>query len=66
MTDEIDRAVDQHPPVVGVLTLGEQVDPRLDRDFGAALDQLASWSSVSPSKMLEWAEVLDPHHIVAR
>ena len=39
---QVDRAVDEHPPEVRVLTLVEQLDTRLDADLGTALSSSAS------------------------
>src|SRR5262245_20179931 len=37
---QIDDAVEEHPPAVGMITLPEQLDARLDGDFFTRLDEL--------------------------
>jgi hypothetical protein len=66
MADEVDGAVDEQPPEVGVLALAEQVDPGLDLDLGPALDQLAELVVAEAVKEAELAELVDAHQIVAR
>ena len=66
MADEVDGAVDEHPPEVGVLALAEQLDAGLDRDLGAALDQLGELLVGQAVEEAERAEVVDAHQIVAR
>ena len=66
MADEVDRPVDEHPPEVGVLALVEQLDPGLDRDLGAALDQLGELVVGEAVEEAERAELVDAHQIVAR
>ena len=39
---QVDGSVDEHPPVVGVLALAEQLDAGLDANLGAALASSAS------------------------
>jgi hypothetical protein len=51
VADEVDGTVDQYPPEVRVLTLAEQLDPGLDANFGAALDQLSELLVGQASKM---------------
>jgi hypothetical protein len=41
MPYQIYGAVDQHPPEVGMLTLVEKLDARLNTYLGAVLDQIA-------------------------
>jgi len=48
---EVDGAVDEHPPVIRVLALVEQLHTRVDTDLGAPSTSSASCSPVRPSKM---------------
>ena len=66
VADEVDGAVDQHPPEVGVLALAEQLDAGLDRDLGAALDQLGELVVGQAVEDAQRAELVDAHQIVAR
>ena len=66
MADQVDGTVDEHPPVVGGLALVEQLDPGLDADLGAALDQLGELLVAQTVEDAERAELVDAHQIVAR
>jgi hypothetical protein len=44
----------------------EQLDPGLDRDLGAALDQLGELVVAEAVEEAERAELVDAHQIVAR
>jgi hypothetical protein len=67
VADEVDGAVDQHPPEVGVLALAEQVDPGLDGDLGATLGQLGQLAVAQAVEDGQRAELVGAHHqMVAR
>jgi hypothetical protein len=66
MANEVNGAVDQHPPEVGMLALMEQVDARLDADLSAVLDQLSKLIICQALEDAQGAKIIDSHQIVAR
>jgi len=66
VADEVDGTVDQHPPEIRVLTFAEQIDPGLDANFGAALDQLGELIVGQAVEDAQRAGLVDAHQIVAR
>jgi hypothetical protein len=63
---QLDDAVHQHPPEVGVLALLPQLDARLDRDLLAVVDQLGELPVGQPVEERDRAQVADPDHVMAR
>ena len=61
-----DRAVDEHPPEVGRLALVEQVAAGLDRNLGAAVDQLVQLRVGQPGEEGDAPQVVGVHQTVAR
>jgi hypothetical protein len=66
VADQVDGAVDQQPPEVGVGALTEQLDPGLDADLGAAPDQLGELVVAEAVEDRQRAQLVDAHQIVAR
>jgi hypothetical protein len=66
VADEVDGALDEQPPEVRVLPLAEQVDPGLDADLGAALDQLGQLRVGQAVEDGQGAELVGAHQMVAR
>ena len=66
MADEIDRAVDEKPPVVCRLALMEQVVARFDADLGTAVDQFGELVVDRSGEDAQRAQILDAHQIVPR
>jgi hypothetical protein len=66
VTPELDGPVHEHPPVVRVLALMEQVDPGLDTHLGAGFDQLRKLLVGQTVEEAERSEVVDVHQVVAR
>ena len=66
VADQVDGAVDQHPPEVRVLALAEQLDPGLDPHLGAAREQLGELVVGQAVEDAQRAQVVDAHQIVAR
>lgn len=64
--DEVDGALDQHPPEVCLLALAEQLRSGLDGHLGAGFDQLGELPVGQALENRQGAELLDPHQIVAR
>ena len=66
MPDEVDGAVHEDPPEVGVLARSEQIDPGLYADLRAALEQLAELLVRQAVEDAERAKVVEAHQVVAR
>ena len=66
MADEIDSAVDEHPPEVRMLALMEQIDARLDPNFSTVLDQIGELIICQAVEDAQRAKIIDTHQIVAR
>ena len=64
--DQVQGAVDEHPPAVGVLALVEEVGARHDRHLLAVGHELADLVVVQPVEQRQRPQVLDAHHTVAR
>jgi len=64
--EQVQGPVDKHPPVVGGVSLTEEVDAGDDGDLGAALDQGVDLAVGQAVEQGDRAEVLDAHQVVAR
>ena len=66
MADEINSAVDEHPPEIRRLTLVEQVDAGLDLDLSTVGDQVGKLIIGQAVEDAQRAKIIDMHQIVAR
>ena len=67
VADQLDRAVEQDPPAVGVVAFAEQLDTRArSRTSARARDQLAELLVGQAVEDVERLELVEPHQIVAR
>lgn len=64
--DEINSAVDEHPPEVRMLALVEQVDAGLDPNFSTILDQIGKLIICQAVEDAQRAKIIDKHQIVTR
>ena len=66
VANQIDGAVDQHPPEVRVLALTKQLHTRRNADFSPALDQISQLIICQPVEYAQRAKIGNAHYIVAR
>src|SRR5262249_11505189 len=66
VAQEVDRPVDEHPPVVCVRTLVEQLDPGLDVNLDTARDQFGELAASQAVEEAERVKLVDKHQIVPR
>ncbi len=66
MANEVDGAVDQHPPEVGLLALMKQLETGLNPDLSTALDQISELIICQAVEDAQRAKIIHAHQIVAR